>query len=65
MIVGFPIIRAFSFDKGPFNVNSSVADFISSGKWILSKLKECVSDQSVSKISAIPISRTNANDRLV
>ncbi|XP_063945891.1 uncharacterized protein LOC108212308 [Daucus carota subsp. sativus] len=51
--------------KGPFNVNSSVADFISSGKWNLSKLKECVSDQSVSEISAIPISRTNANDRLV
>ncbi|XP_074374536.1 uncharacterized protein LOC141714941 [Apium graveolens] len=51
--------------KGLFNVNFTVADFISGGRWNLNKLKEYVSDQSVSEISSIPISRTDANDCLV
>ncbi|KAL8135230.1 hypothetical protein AgCh_010047 [Apium graveolens] len=35
------------------------------GRWNLNKLKEYVSDQSVSEISSIPISRIDANDCLV
>ncbi|KAK1379408.1 hypothetical protein POM88_026152 [Heracleum sosnowskyi] len=51
--------------KGPFNSNSFVADFISGGRWNTSKLQNHVSAKAISDLMSIPLSFTNANDRLV
>lgn len=51
--------------KGPFNPNSFVSDFITSGRWNISKLRDHVSDEVISDIKSIPLSLTNANDRIV
>lgn len=51
--------------KGPFNLDSFVADFITGGRWNTSKLKDHVSAKAISDIISIPLSFTDAHDRLV
>ena len=51
--------------KGPFNSNSFVSDFITVGRWNVSKLRNYMFDEAILDIKFVPLSLTDLNDRLV